>query len=67
MDCGWATYGVDCSIAGIEKHNPRVAPFLTIGDAISDIDVCIEGQKQFFWLMNTQIIKMIGLKGKGCI
>jgi hypothetical protein len=48
MDCGWATYGVDCSIAGIEKHNPRVAPFLTIGDAISDIDVCIEGQKQFF-------------------
>jgi 2-polyprenyl-3-methyl-5-hydroxy-6-metoxy-1,4-benzoquinol methylase len=47
MDCGWIVYGVDYSIAGIEQHNPRVAPYVSIGDAITDVDALIVGQKRF--------------------
>ena len=47
MNCGWTVYGVDYSIAGIEKHNPRVAPYVSIGDAITDIESCIESHKRF--------------------
>ena len=47
MDCGWIVYGVDYSNAGIEKHNPSIAPYVNIGDAITDVDACIEGQRRF--------------------
>lgn len=47
MECGWTVHGVDYSIAGIEKHNPQVVPYVNIGDAISDIDACIQGQSRF--------------------
>lgn len=47
MDCGWSVYGVDYSIAGIEKHNPRVTPYVNIGDAITDVEACIVRQKRF--------------------
>lgn len=47
MDFGWTVYGVDYSIAGIEKHNPKVAAYVSIGDATNDIEACIEMQKRF--------------------
>lgn len=47
MNCGWSVYGVDYSIAGIEKHNPNVAPFVSIGDAITDVEECIKSRKYF--------------------
>ena len=47
MNCGWTVFGVDYSIAGIEKHNPRVAPYVSIGDAITDVEACIVAQKRF--------------------
>ncbi len=47
MDCGWTVYGVDYSVAGIEKHNPSVASYVNIGDAITDVDACIEAQRCF--------------------
>jgi 2-polyprenyl-3-methyl-5-hydroxy-6-metoxy-1,4-benzoquinol methylase len=47
MDCGWSVYGVDYSIAGIEKHNPSMVPFVSIGDAITDVEACIKSEKRF--------------------
>ncbi len=47
MNCGWDVYGVDYSIAGIEKHNPSVLPFVNIGDAITDVEACIYSKKRF--------------------
>lgn len=47
MNCGWDVYGVDYSIAGIEKHNPSVLPFVSIGDAITDVEACIYQKKRF--------------------
>jgi 2-polyprenyl-3-methyl-5-hydroxy-6-metoxy-1,4-benzoquinol methylase len=47
MNCGWDVYGVDYSIAGIEKHNPSVLPFVNIGDAISDVEACIYSKRRF--------------------
>ena len=47
LDCGWTVYGVDYSVAGIEKHNPGVAPYVNIGDGITDIEACIKGQRRF--------------------
>lgn len=41
MDCGWTVYGVDYSVAGIEIHNPGVAPYVNIRDGITDIEACI--------------------------
>lgn len=47
MDLGWSVSGVDYSRAGVEKHNPSVAPFVIIGEAFDAIDVCIREQKRF--------------------
>lgn len=47
MECGWIVHGVDYSIAGIEKQNPKVAPYVNIGDAISDVDAYIQVQRRF--------------------
>ena len=47
MNCGWDVYSVDYSIAGIEKHNPSVLPFVSIGDAITDVEACIYSKKRF--------------------
>ncbi len=47
MNKGWKVYGVDYSLAGIEKHNPRVAEFVSIGDAVADIEKCIANNQKF--------------------
>ena len=46
LDCGWTVYGVDYSVAGIEKHNPGVAPYVNIGDGITDIEACKKNIEQ---------------------